>query len=65
MMLNISALMSTDILRVLGEMCTLVKVSTENTPVTSLESDKPWPGSPFSVFWFKTRPGELVVPDPF
>ena len=32
---------------------------------TSLESDKPWPGSPFSVIWFKTRPGDLVVPDPF
>ena len=22
-------------------------------------------GSPFSVIWFKTRPGDLVVPDPF
>ena len=30
-----------------------------------LELDKPWHGSPFSVIWFKTRPGDLVVPDPF
>ena len=27
---------------------------------TGVESDKPWPGSPF-----KRRPGDLVVPDPF
>ena len=31
----------------------------------SLESDKPWPESPFSAIWFKTRPGDIVVPDPF
>ena len=37
--------------RVLGK---ALKIFATIVTLTSLESDKPWPGSPFSVIWFKT-----------
>ena len=44
------------LLNCVGELLSSIIVHTyiHSANKTSLESDKPWPGSPFSVIWFKT-----------
>ena len=48
---------------IIGNFPTMCQMSQKKTGIASLESDKPWPESQFGLIW--TRPGDLVVLDPF